>query len=31
MTDYDDDIFEREDEQSEKKHLLKLSIDILSV
>ena len=30
MTEYEDD-FERDEEQSEKKHLLKLSIDILGV
>ena len=33
MTDYDDDIFEREDSQQhdDELHLLKFSIDILSV
>lgn len=31
MTDYDEDIFERDEDPNEKKHLLKFSIDILSV
>ena len=31
MSDYEDDNFEKEDITDEKKHLLKLGIDILSV
>ena len=31
MSDYEDDHFEKEDGQDEKKHLLRLSVDLLSV